>query len=77
MSRTGIWLLDGIDGHHYVSDNDEMYETAWSCLDPQYGWIREEFEKNEAMMDKSKRRLCLNSILEHTINLGCDSTIWR
>ena len=77
MSKTNIWLCDGIDGHHYISDNDGMYETSWSCLDPQYGWIREELEDNEAMMEKSGRGLCLNSLLEHAIDLGCDvNDLW-
>lgn len=72
MSKDNIWLLDGVDGHHYNSENDGMYETAWSSLDPQYGWIREELEDGETMMDKSERGHSFNSLLKYAIGLGCN-----
>lgn len=62
MSRTDIWLCDGIDGHHYISDNEDTYETAWSYLDPQYGWTREELTEGEPIMEKNKRGICLKNL---------------
>lgn len=61
MSRTDIWLCDGVDGHYYNSDSENMWETAWLSLDPQYGWMREEVEYGE-MPDKTTRGVCLKDI---------------
>lgn len=61
MSRTDIWLCDGVDGHYYNSDSENIYETAWLSLDPQYGWMREEVEYGE-MPDKASRGVCLKNL---------------